>query len=101
MTYKQGDLFAQDEAERNILPEAQRIEIRAKLEATLARLQQCTLFPWKDRLDAAHEENRFERECGRLGDEGPAFWARFDVEMDRLFATQVFPDDPVEGESPS
>lgn len=84
----QTDLFAQDMAERNKLSDALAASVRAKLEATLARLEAAPTFPWTDPLDAVHEENRFERDCERLGEAGAALWARFDQEMDRLYATQ-------------
>lgn len=88
MRSTQADLFAQDDAERNALPQPQRAAIRARLEATLARLEATATFPWRDPLDAVHEENRFQRDSEMLGDEGAALWARFDKEMDRLHATQ-------------
>jgi len=88
MRSTQADLFAQDDAERNALSQLQRAAIRARLEATLARLEATATFPWRDPLDAVHEENRFERDSEMLGDEGAALWARFDREMERLHATQ-------------
>lgn len=87
MKPKQLDLFAQDDAARNSLSQAEREEIRARLEATLARLAAAEKFPWRDPLDAVHEENRFERNSKLLGDEGAALWERFDKEMDRLYDT--------------
>lgn len=86
MSHVQGDLFAQDDAERNTLPEARREAIRSRMEGTLARLEACEAWPWRDPLDAVHEENRFERDAGLLGEEGARLWARFDVVMDRLHA---------------
>lgn len=97
MSSGQADLFAQDEAERKALSEPQRSEIRARLEATLARVEAAATFPWRDPLDAVHEENRFERDSGMLGEEGALLWARFDKEMDRLYATQFAPDDSAAG----
>lgn len=88
MTYTQADLFAEDNTQRNILPEATLGSIRERLKATLARLEAVEIFPWSDPLQAVHEENRFERDARLLGEEGDAFWARFDKEMDRLYATQ-------------
>ena len=88
MRLPQADLFAQDDAERNTLSQSKRIAIRARLEATLARLEAAATFPWRDPLDAVHEENRFQRDCELLGDEGALLWARFDKEMDRLHATR-------------
>jgi hypothetical protein len=85
-------LFAQDEAERNTLSETQRAAIRSRLEATLERLESAEVFPWRDPLDAVHEENRFERESEKLGEEGAQLWARFDKVMDRLHATQFPPE---------
>lgn len=93
----QADLFAQDNAERDTLSETQRAAIRARLEATLARLEAAAVFPWRDPLDAVHEENRFERDSMTLGDEGAPLWARFDKEMDRLHATQFADDDSAGG----
>lgn len=87
MSYIQADLFAQDNAERNSVSEDMLFTIRAKLEATLARLEAAKAFPWKDPLDAVHEENRFQRGADMLGEEGVALWARFDREMERLYAT--------------
>lgn len=92
MSSGQADLFAQDDAERKALSEPQRSTIRLRLEATLARLEAAATFPWRDPLDAVHEENRFERDSQMLGQEGALLWARFDREMDRLYATQ-FPQD--------
>lgn len=91
MRLAQADLFAQDDAERT-LSDSQRVAIRSRLEATLARLEAAEAFPWRDPLDAAHEENRFQRDTERLGEEGALLWARFDKEMDRLHATQFLPD---------
>ena len=88
MRFTQADLFAQDDAERNTLSEARRVAIRSRLKATLARLEATATFPWRDPLDAVHEENRFQRETELLGEEGALLWARFDKEMDRLHATQ-------------
>lgn len=61
--------------------------------ALFAPLRRCVsqateTFPWPDPLDAVHEENRFQRGAEMLGEEGAALWARFDKEMDRLYATQ-------------
>jgi hypothetical protein len=92
MSHSQADLFAQDDAERNKLSEARRLAIRARLEATLARLEAADDFPWHDPLDAVHEENRFQRDTEMLGEEGAPLWTRFDREMDRLHATQSGPD---------
>jgi hypothetical protein len=88
MRFAQADLFAQDEAERNTLSLSQRVSVRSRLEATLARLEAVATFPWNDPLDAVHEENRFQRDSEALGEEGALLWARFDKEMDRLHATQ-------------
>ncbi|MFN3548514.1 MAG: hypothetical protein ACK4U0_13570 [Mesorhizobium sp.] len=88
MRFTQADLFAQDDAERNSLSQSQRVAIRSRLEATLARLEAAEAFPWRDPLDAVHEENRFQRDSGLLGEEGVPLWARFDKEMDRLYAMQ-------------
>lgn len=88
----QADLFAQDDAERNKLSESKRLIIRTRLESVLAKLEASETFFWQDPLDAVHEENRFERDCAALDDEGVALWARFDREMDRLYATQIAPD---------
>lgn len=93
MSRDQTDLFAIEEDERNRLPESRRLTIRARLEATLAKLEAATSFIWRDPLDAVHEENRFEREAGLLGEEGVALWARFDREMDRLHATRFTSDE--------
>lgn len=92
MSHSQADLFAQDAAERNKLSESRRLTIRARLQATLARLEAAASFPWRDPLDAVHEENRFQRDAESLGDEGAHLWTRFDKEMDRLHATQFAPD---------
>jgi len=89
----QADLFAQDNAERETLSEAQRFAIHSRLEATLARLEATAIFPWRDPLDAVHEENRFERDSKMLGEAGTLLWARFDREMDRLHATQFALED--------
>lgn len=92
MNRDQADLFAEEETERNRLPESRRLTIRARLEMTLARLEAATSFVWNNPLEAVHEENRFERDAGMLGDEGAVLWARFDKEMDRLYAMQSAPD---------
>ena len=84
----QSDLFEQDGAERNTLSESQRVAIRSRLEATLAKLAAAATFSWRDPLDAVYEENRFQRDTEMLGDEGALLWARFDKEMDRLHETQ-------------
>ncbi|MGE0668900.1 MAG: hypothetical protein AB7O49_20275 [Sphingomonadales bacterium] len=88
MRHTQADLFSEDNAERNKLPESMRVSIRHRLESTLARLAAATIFPWSDPLDAIHEENRFQRGTELLGEEGAALWAQFDKEMDRLYATR-------------
>jgi hypothetical protein len=93
MNSGQADLFAQDDAERNTLSQPERLMLVARLEATLARLEAAQAFPWRDPLDAVHEENRFQRQAEMLGEEGALLWARFDVEMERLHATQF----PLEG----
>ena len=92
MRVMQADLFAQDDAERNTLSQSQRAAIRSRLEATLARLEATATFPWRDPLDAVHEENRFQRDTELLGEEGALLWDRFDKEMDRLHATQSSTD---------
>lgn len=97
MSYCQEDLFAHDDAERNKLSESQRAKVRARLEATLVKLEAAEVFPWCDPLDAVHEENRFQRETEMLGEEGALLWARFDKEMDRLHSTQFLPDARVTG----
>lgn len=88
MRFTQSNLFAQDDAVRNSLSPSQRMAVRARLEATLARLEAAVTYPWRDPLDAVHEENRFQRDSELLGDEGTLLWARFDKEMDRLHATR-------------
>lgn len=92
MRFAQADLFTQDDAERNTLSQSQRVAIRSRLEATLAKLEATATFPWDDPLDAVHEENRFQHDTEMLGEEGALLWARFDKEMDRLHATQFSPD---------
>ena len=92
MKFTQADLFAQDDAERNTLSQSERVAIRSRLEATLAKLEATAIFPWRDPLDAVHEENRFQRDSEMLGEEGALLWDRFDKEMDRLHATQFSPD---------
>ncbi len=92
MSFSQTDLFAQDDAERNALSDAQRSKIRARLEATLGRLEATETFPWHDPLDAVHEENRFQHDAEMLSEEGTLLWSRFDREMDRLYATRIVPD---------
>lgn len=84
----QADLFAQDNAERKKLSEAEAAALRARLEATLARLESAEKFPWADPLDAIHEENRFQRAVEKLGEAGVALWERFDKVMDRLYDTR-------------
>ena len=91
MKHAQADLFAQDDAERNSLPESRRLAVLARLEERLAALEAADIFPWDDPLDAVHEENRFQRDTGMLGEEGARLWARFDGQMDRLYATQLGP----------
>ena len=92
MKHSQADLFAQDDAERNKLSESGRATIRSRLVAKLTQLEAAGTFPWKDPLDAVHEENRFQRDTEMLGEEGAALWARFDKEMDRLYSTLAAPD---------
>jgi hypothetical protein len=92
MKHTQADLFAQDDAERNKLPESRALMLRSRLEATLAELEGVAIFPWSDPLDAVHAENRFQRDAAMLGEEGAALWARFDREMDRLYSTQAAPE---------
>lgn len=88
MSSIQADLFAQDSIERNRVSEDLLVAVRARLEATLSRLEAAESFPWSDPLEAVHEENRFQRGTDMLGEEGVVLWARFDKEMDRLYATQ-------------
>ncbi len=88
-------MFAQDTAERNRLSEPERLKIRARLQAILTELEATTSYPWRDPLDAVHLENRFERDCEALGDEGGGLWARFDKVMDRLHMLQsIAADNP-------
>ncbi|WP_292421685.1 hypothetical protein [Mesorhizobium sp.] len=63
-------MFAQDDAERNTLSQSERVAIRSRLETTLAKLEATAIFPWRDPLDAVHEENRFQRDSEMLGEEG-------------------------------
>ena len=88
MSSIQADLFAQDSIERNRVSEDLLVAVRARLEATLSRLEAAESFPWSDPLEAVHEESRFQRGTDMLGEEGVVLWARFDKEMDRLYATQ-------------
>lgn len=88
MSSAQADLFAQDINERNKLSGSERSMLRARLEERLAKLEAAETFPWRDPLDAVHEENRFERDADALGEEGAVLWARFDAVMDRLHATR-------------
>jgi hypothetical protein len=97
MSHSQADLFAQDGAERNKLSETARQAIRSRLETRLAELEAAAVFPWSDPLDAIHEENRFERDVERLGEEGADLWARFDKAIDRLYAMRLEPDAPADG----
>ena len=92
MIPSQGDLFSQDNADRGKLSEAQSSAVRARLEAVLARLEATETFPWRDPLDAVHEENRFQRDSEKLGEEGVLLWVRFDKEMDRLHETRFAAD---------
>ena len=88
MSSIQADLFAQDSIERNRVSEDLLVAVRARLEATLSRLEAAESFSWSEPLEAVHEENRFQRGTDMLGEEGVVLWARFDKEMDRLYATQ-------------
>ena len=88
MSSIQADLFVQDSIERNRVSGDLLVAVRARLEATLSRLEAAEPFPWSDPLEAVHEENRFLRGTDMLGEEGVVLWARFDKEMDRLYATQ-------------
>lgn len=88
MSNIQADLFAQDSTERNRVSEDMLAAVRARLEATLSGLEAAESFPWSDPLEAVHEENRFQRGTDMLGEEGVVLWARFDKEMERLYATQ-------------
>lgn len=88
MSHIQDDLFAEDVAERNRPPDEEMAAVRERLQTTLVRLASAQEYPWSDALDAAHEENRFQRGAELLGDEGAALWAKFDREMDRLYASQ-------------
>ena len=98
MSYSQADLFAQDDAERNTLPESRRAAIRSRLEATLARLEATGTFPWRDPLEAVHEENRFQRDTEMLGEEGALLWARFDKEIVAFDAADANKDGQVTAE---
>jgi hypothetical protein len=60
--------------------------VRQRLLATLARLEAEATFFWHDQLDAIHEEHEFRAGSQLLGAEGEVLWARFDAEMDRLYA---------------
>lgn len=44
--------------------------MRSRLDATLAKLEVTATFPWRDPLDAVHEENRLQRDSEGLGEEG-------------------------------
>ncbi len=97
MRRTQADLFAQDDAERNKLSDSGYIIIRSRLEAKLTQLEAAASFFWSDPLDAVHEENRFQRDAEMLGEEGAVLWARFDKEMERLYAKQSAPDTNARG----
>lgn len=88
MAYVQQDFFEADEAARGKLSEEELFAIRQRLESRLRELDSAPVFPWADTLDAALEENRFERGAKLLGEAGEALWQRFDTVMDRLFATR-------------
>lgn len=89
MKHTQADLFAQETAERNKLPESAVAVLRERLEEMIQRLRAAEVFPWSDPLEAVHFENRFERDSRRLGEEGEGLWARFDHEMERLYETRA------------
>ena len=87
MAYTQVDLFADAPRAREAVSPEVLARVRQRLERALARLEAETAFCWKDELAAIHEENGFRAASELLGAEGHALWARFDSEMDRLYAT--------------
>ena len=61
--------------------------IRARLHASLARVQAAERMPWDDHLEIIRHDNEFRFGKDVLPpEEGAALWAAFDVEMDRLYA---------------
>ena len=61
--------------------------IRARLYATLALVKAADTMPWTDPLAIVREDNAFRFGKDALPPaEGAALWAKFDAEMDRLYA---------------
>jgi hypothetical protein len=89
MKYVQADLFGEEAAAKPEYSAELLDGVRKRLLETLARLESVSVFPWTDPLEAIHEENRFQRASSLLGEEGEQLWARFDKELDRLYAAQI------------
>ena len=61
--------------------------VRARLHAALALVEGAPAMPWEGQLAWIREDNAFRHGVGLLPpEEGAALWARFDREMDRLYA---------------
>lgn len=86
MSYTQVDMF--DDArpvQQKVAPEVI-LRVKKRLEDTIKRLEREKRFCWSSNLEAIHEENSFRASAALLGDEGDELWARFDRELERLYA---------------
>lgn len=86
MDYTQTEMFAEVPRAREAISPELLDRVRQRLHATLARLEAEATFCWQDELGAIHEEHEFRAASQLLGAEGEALWAKFDAEMDRLYA---------------
>ncbi len=61
--------------------------VRARLHAALELVTAAEVMPWNDMMTIINQDNAFRFGKDVLpAEEGAALWARFNVEMDRLYA---------------
>ena len=87
MSSKQPDLF-EAFAPEEPPPDPVYVEkVRQRLNDMLATARAAERFPWKDQLACVMDDNHFRWSSKVLPpDEGPALYAAYDAELDRLYA---------------
>jgi hypothetical protein len=87
MSVLQADLFGAPAGKGEPPSEEIVAIVRARLQAALALVESAPEMPWKDQLASIREDNAFRFGKDLLPpEEAAALWARFNVEMDRLYA---------------
>ena len=87
MATPQGNLFGNDARRHHVIDAAHAAMLRGRLDAMLALVEGANAMPWARLEDIIHADNGFRHTAGLLPpEEGAPLWARFDREMDRLYA---------------